>query len=122
MELPIAPLQILNFQRRTLDFDAVHSNANPEQNLSVFQPNPDLKTVQIGGRAVPIDYVRNHRARRYIIRLAAGGRVRATIPPFGSKREAYAFAEREWRWIERQLNKAPVVSVGRPVSPAWTEG
>ena len=42
-------------------------------------------------------FVRHPRARRYVIRVAADGAVRVTIPRGGSKREAAAFAERERR-------------------------
>jgi predicted metal-dependent hydrolase len=48
-------------------------------------------------------FVRHPKARRYIIRVADGGHVRVTIPRWGSKREATAFAERERAWIEKQL-------------------
>jgi predicted metal-dependent hydrolase len=48
-------------------------------------------------------FIRHPRARRYIIRIADGGQVRVTVPRWGSKREAAAFAEREHAWIEKQL-------------------
>ena len=47
--------------------------------------------------------VRHPRAKRYLIRVADDGTVRVTVPRWGSKREAAAFAERERRWIEKQL-------------------
>jgi predicted metal-dependent hydrolase len=48
-------------------------------------------------------FVRHPRARRYIIRVDADGTVRVTIPRWGSKREAAAFADRERAWIDKQL-------------------
>ena len=93
-------------------------SVNDEQQLSIRQ-SASLHSLQIGDRTVAIDYVRNRRARRYVIRLAPGGRVRATIPPFGSKAEAYAFAEREQLWIERQLNKPALVL---PPKVVWADG
>ena len=48
-------------------------------------------------------FVRHPRARRYLIRVTDGGTVRVTVPRWGSKREAAAFAEREHAWIEKQL-------------------
>jgi predicted metal-dependent hydrolase len=48
-------------------------------------------------------FVRHPRARRYVIRIMAEGTVRVTVPRWGSKREAAAFAAREHAWIERQL-------------------
>ena len=48
-------------------------------------------------------FVRHPRARRYIIRVDADGIVRVTIPRWGSKREAAAFADRERAWIDKQI-------------------
>jgi len=47
-------------------------------------------------------FVRHRRARRYLIRVRPDGTVRVTIPRWGSKREAQAFADRERAWIDRQ--------------------
>jgi predicted metal-dependent hydrolase len=47
-------------------------------------------------------FVRHPRAKRYVIRVADDGSVRVTIPRWGSKREATAFAEKERPWIEKQ--------------------
>jgi predicted metal-dependent hydrolase len=47
-------------------------------------------------------FVRHSRARRYVIRVAGDGTVRVTLPRWGSKREAAAFAEQERAWIEKQ--------------------
>jgi hypothetical protein len=51
----------------------------------------------------PIVYfVRQRRARRYLLRLDHDGHVRVTIPRGGSRREADAFARRHAEWIGRQ--------------------
>ena len=50
-------------------------------------------------------FVRHPRARRYLIRVTEAGTVRVTVPRWGSKREAAAFAEREHAWIEKQLRE-----------------
>src|SRR5688572_15990747 len=47
-------------------------------------------------------FVRHPRAKRYLLRVADDGTVRVTVPRWGSKREAAAFAERESAWIEQQ--------------------
>ena len=70
-----------------LPFDAPSSN--PESRI----PNSDFV------------FTRHPRARRYIIRVTNDGAVRITIPRWGSKREAQAFAERERAWIERQQRR-----------------
>ena len=49
------------------------------------------------------DYIRHPRARRYVVRVRSDGTVRVTIPRWGSKREAAAFAEEQRGWIEKQL-------------------
>ena len=41
-----------------------------------------------------------------MIRVAADGTVRVTVPRWGSKREAEAFAAREQAWIEKQQLRA----------------
>jgi predicted metal-dependent hydrolase len=50
-------------------------------------------------------FTRHPRARRYVLRVSADGVVRVTIPRWGSKREAAAFAERERTWIEKQRRR-----------------
>ena len=47
-------------------------------------------------------FVRHPRARRYVICVKGDGTVRVTLPRWGSKREAAAFAEQERAWIEKQ--------------------
>jgi predicted metal-dependent hydrolase len=51
-------------------------------------------------------FVRHPRARRYLIRVTEDGTVRVTVPRWGSKREAAAFAAREQAWIDAQLRRA----------------
>jgi predicted metal-dependent hydrolase len=53
--------------------------------------------------APPLVFVRHPRARRYVIRITDAGTVRVTVPRWGSKREAAAFAAREHAWIDKQL-------------------
>lgn len=47
-------------------------------------------------------FVRNRRARRYILRVLDDGRLRITVPRWGSKRDALAFARDSAAWIEKQ--------------------
>jgi predicted metal-dependent hydrolase len=56
-------------------------------------------------RTPDVVFVRHARARRYVIRVHADGVVRVTLPRWGSRREAQAFAERERAWIERQRQR-----------------
>jgi predicted metal-dependent hydrolase len=63
--------------------------------LESLVPHPESLTA-------PLVFVRHPRARRYLIRVEDDGRVRVTVPRWGSKREAAAFAEQERAWIEKQ--------------------
>jgi len=54
------------------------------------------------------EFVRHPRARRYVIRVADDGTVRVTVPRWGSKREAEAFAAREQAWIAKQQRRVEV--------------
>lgn len=51
-------------------------------------------------------FVRNPRARRYVVRVSAAGVLRVTIPRRGSKRQAIEFVERQQAWITNQLERA----------------
>ena len=55
----------------------------------------------------PVYYVRHRRARRYVLRVDADGRVRVTIPRGGSRREADAFAEKHVAWVAQQRARLP---------------
>jgi predicted metal-dependent hydrolase len=73
----------------------------------------------------PVDrqplFVRNPRARRYVLRLLADGTARVTIPRRGSQREAERFLQSQRGWLERQ--RASLVA-GLAVRPprTWLEG
>ena len=55
-------------------------------------PQPDLA----------IHFVRERRARKYIIRIRPDGSLRVTIPRGGSRREAEAFVARHRDWAEKE--------------------
>jgi predicted metal-dependent hydrolase len=82
------------------------------------------------GSAIPeprsLILVRHPRARRYLIRVRDDGTIRVTVPRWGTKREAQAFAQRERAWIEKQLRRVeqdrlryagPQLVDGRPLTP-----
>ena len=98
------------------------TNSAPELNFpfSLFkQAGRREDVLPIDSQAVPIQFVRNRRARRYVIRVRPDGTVRATVPRHGSLREARAFAERHADWIAKQLQKRPE----HPVHPrSWQHG
>lgn len=72
----------------------------------------------VASQIVPVQFVRNRRAKHYILRVRDDGSVRLTVPAFGSKREALSFANTRLDWIEKQLNKPARTDALRE----WTDG
>jgi len=73
----------------------------------------------VGGRQVPLVFVRNPRARRYVLRLRPDGSARVTIPRGGSAAEAGRFLARNLGWLEHQLQ----CRAARPLRPEeWLIG
>jgi predicted metal-dependent hydrolase len=62
-------------------------------------------------------FVRHPRAKRYIIRVADDGTVRVTVPRWGSRREAAAFAGSQRGWIEAQQRKIDEARARPPLPP-----
>ena len=68
---------------------------------------------------MPLCFVRHPRARRYVLRLCPDGSARVTIPRRGSWAEGRRFANRNVRWLEKQLLR----QANRPVKAReWTSG
>ena len=84
------------------------------------QPEPaDDHWLVAGARRVRLWFVRNRRARRYILRLRPDGAARVTVPRGGSLAEAKRFAERNVGWLEQQLLRQAL----RPQRPEpWSPG
>ncbi len=73
-----------------------------------FRLKPDLPqpdTVQIGTRSVPLLFVHNPKARRYLLRLRPDGVARVTVPRSGSISTAKDFLARNIGWLEHQIQK-----------------
>ena len=65
-------------------------------------------TIKLIGRDVPIDLVRNRRAKRLTLRLALdGSAVRITLPHWCRSADAIAFAHARQEWLSAQLAKVP---------------
>jgi len=89
----------------------------------LFGPKPpapaDEYRLVVGTRRMRLCFVRNRRARRYILRLRPDGAARVTVPRGGSLAEARRFAERNSAWLERQLLRQAL----QPARPAaWSLG
>ena len=72
-----------------------------------------------GARRVRVCFVKNRRARRYILRLKADAVARVTVPRGGSLTEARRFAERHTQWLEKQLSRQASTPPG---SAEWRIG
>ena len=71
---------------------------SPDVSQPVVPPQPAPATL----------FVRNGRARRYILRVLPDATVRVTIPRHGSKREAEAFIRTRTRWIAERRQEIEV--------------
>ena len=73
----------------------------------------------MAGRRLPVEWVRNPRARRYVLRLNSAGVARVTVPRGGSIAEAHRFVARSRTWLERALQR----QASQPaVRQEWTVG
>jgi predicted metal-dependent hydrolase len=66
----------------------------------------------------PPVFVRHPRARRYVVSVKEDGRVRVTLPRWGSMREARAFADRLDEWVETQRRRLEQDRARRAPVPA----
>jgi hypothetical protein len=84
------------------------------------QPDPSGDQWLVAGtRRVRLWFIRNRRARRYILRLRPDGGARVTVPRGGSLAEAKRFAEKNVGWLEQQLLRQAL----RPQRPeTWSAG
>ena len=76
--------------------------------------------VLVDGHPVPIEFVRHRRARHYILRVAADGGLRVTMPWRGSKAEALRFVHERHPWITRE-RYARSLEAGRRALPLAVE-
>jgi predicted metal-dependent hydrolase len=80
---------------------------------------PQEDWLLVGGRQIRLRFVRNRRARRYVLRLRPDGAARVTVPRGGALEEAMRFARRNVTWLEQQLLRQAL----RPSRPTtWQAG
>ena len=75
--------------------------------LSRVRPVAQPATLRVGETELPVEFVRNPKARRYILRLTPEHVARVTVPRSGNRAEAFAFAQRQTAWLAKQLAKPP---------------
>lgn len=78
------------------------------------------QTVTVASHPVPVEFVRNRRARHYILRVRADGTLRVTVPWLGSRAAALRFVEERGEWIERERHKRSVDTAKRKPWQAGT--
>jgi len=95
-------------------------NEKPDRQFQLdFSPAPMPNTLQAGSQRVPLQFVRQPRARRYLLRLQSDGVARVTVPRGGTIAEARDFAARNIAWLEKQLKRL----AAEPEMPAvWRVG
>jgi predicted metal-dependent hydrolase len=76
-------------------------------------------TLAVGPHSVTVVFVRNPRARRYILRVDPAAAVRVTLPTRGSQTEAWNFVRRKTAWIKERIEQ----HLAHPPQPrAWVHG
>ena len=75
--------------------------------LNHARPTVPAAFVRVGEVELPVEFVRHPQARRYVLRLTPERVARVTVPRFGNREEALAFAHRQVAWLEKQLAKPP---------------
>ena len=71
----------------------------------LFRPAPQPDSIQVGSKSIPLLFVQNHRARRYLLRLRSDGVARVTVPKRGSISTAREFVGKNIGWLERQIQR-----------------
>ena len=71
--------------------------------LPLGKPAPaGPESIRVGRRIIVVEFVRQRRARRYVLRVLADGTVRLTVPRSGNRAHALAFLRHELRWVDLQ--------------------
>jgi predicted metal-dependent hydrolase len=73
----------------------------------------------LGPQPVPLQLIKDRRARRYVLRVRRDGSVRVTVPRGGSLSYAREFARKNSSWLQHQLAKQ---AAQRQVPNNWAPG
>lgn len=72
------------------------------------EPERIAPDIDVGGTRLPVRFVKNERARRFVLRLSREDDcVVITVPRGASRREGLDFARRSVKWIAEQLGRRP---------------
>jgi predicted metal-dependent hydrolase len=93
------------------------SGKHPQQlDLDFSRGEPNLR---LTNPCTFVSFVRNRRAKRYILRLRTNGALRVTIPRGGTLRGGRLFVERSAEWIRNQRRRAALET---PRDRCWVIG
>ena len=84
----------------------------------LFRPSPEPDFIQVGLKSVPLFFVHNPKARRYLLRLRADGVARVTVPRRGSISTAKEFVVKNVGWLEQQIQRLEA----QPKTTEWRLG
>ena len=70
-----------------------------------LKPEPKPDSIQVGSKSVPLLFVHNPKARRYLLRLRSDGVTRVTVPRRGSISTAREFVGKNIGWLEQQIQR-----------------
>lgn len=79
-----------------------------------------MDSVYIPELGVPVRFVRNERARRYVLRVPSAQEIRCTIPRRGHVTEATRFVQAQTTWLLNQLARRRAAAPSLP--QAWVHG
>jgi predicted metal-dependent hydrolase len=83
-----------------------------------LKPAPQPDSIQVGSKSIPLLFVHNPKARRYLLRLRQDGVARVTVPRRGSIKAATEFALRNIGWLEQQIQRLEA----QPKTTEWKLG
>jgi predicted metal-dependent hydrolase len=81
-------------------------------------PAPKTDSIQVGSKIVPLLFVHNPKARRYLLRLRVDGVARVTVPKRGSISTAKEFVDKNIGWLEQQIQQLEA----QPKTAEWRLG
>jgi len=91
------------------DWNRIGNEVNAKDMESESLGTADFSVLSFPLRKGDVVFRKNARAKRYILRLDAEGRVVITLPSRGTQRDALAFANGHREWIESEFRKAQSV-------------
>ena len=84
----------------------------------LFRPAPQADSIQVGSKSIPLLFVHNPKARRYLLRLRSDGVARVTVPRRGSISTAREFVGKNVGWLEQQIQRLEA----QPKTTEWRLG